>query len=178
MADGTAPLAARLEEDMKAAMRAGEKLRLGVIRRARAAIKNAEIAAREPLDEAGVEKALRGIVKQHRESIEQYDAASRADLADVERAEMAVLEGYLPQQLDAAAIEPVVAADDRRAWRDGPQGHGRRDEGRDGEAGRRRRRQRGQRDRQAAARGGELSGCPPGPGSRRAKPSSRPMPRA
>ena len=110
MADGTAPLAARLEADMKAAMRAGEKLRLGAIRRARAAIKNAEIAAREPLDEAGVEKALRGIVKQHRESIEQYDAAKRADLADVERAEMAVLEGYLPQQLDAAAIEPVVAA--------------------------------------------------------------------
>jgi len=110
MADGTAPLAARLEEDMKAAMRAGEKLRLGVIRRARAAIKNAEIAAGEPLDDDGVEKALRGIVKQHRESIEQYDAANRADLADVERAEMAVLEEYLPQQLDAAAIEPVVAA--------------------------------------------------------------------
>lgn len=103
-------MATRLEEDMKAAMRAGEKLRLGVIRRARAAIKNAEIAAREPLDEAGVEKALRGIVKQHRESIEQYDAADRADLADVERAELAVLEDYLPQQLDAAAIEPVVAA--------------------------------------------------------------------
>ena len=110
MADGTAPLAARLEADMKAAMRAGEKLRLGAIRRARAAIKNAEIAAREPLDETGVERALRGIVKQHRASIEQYDAANRADLADVERAEMAVLEGYLPQQLDAAAIEPVVVA--------------------------------------------------------------------
>ena len=110
MTDAPAPLAARLEADMKAAMRAGEKLRLGVIRRARAAIKNAEIAAREPLDEAGIEKALRGTVKQHRESIEQYDAAHRADLADVERAEMAVLEEYLPQQLDAAAIEPVVAA--------------------------------------------------------------------
>ena len=110
MSVAPAPLATRLEEDMKTAMRAGEKLRLGVIRRARAAIKNAEIAAREPLDEAGVEKALRGIVKQHRESIEQYDAADRADLADVERAEMAVIDDYLPQQLDAAAIEPVVAA--------------------------------------------------------------------
>ncbi len=110
MADVTAPLAARLEEDMKAAMRAGEKQRLGVIRRARAAIKNAEIAARGSLDEAAVQKALRGIVKQHRESIEQYEAASRTDLADVERAELAILDEYLPQQLDAAAIEPVVVA--------------------------------------------------------------------
>jgi uncharacterized protein YqeY len=110
MADVTAPLAARLEEDMKSAMRAGEKLRLGVIRRARAAVKNAEIASREALDEAAIEKTLRGMVKQHRESIEQYEAAGRTDLADVERAEMAIIDEYLPQQLDAAAIEPVVVA--------------------------------------------------------------------
>ena len=110
MADVNAPLAARLEEDMKDAMRAREKQRLGVIRRARAAIKNAEIAARGSLDEAAVQKALRGIVKQHRESIEQYEAGGRADLAEVERVELAILNGYLPQQLDAAAIEPVVAA--------------------------------------------------------------------
>jgi len=108
MAETTTPLAARLEDDMKTALRAGEKLRLGVIRRARAAIKNAEIAARAPLDEAAVERALRGMVKQHRESIEQYEAAGRADRADEERAEMAILEEYLPRQLDAAAIEPVV----------------------------------------------------------------------
>ena len=110
MADVTAPLAARLEEDMKDAMRAREKQRLGVIRRARAAIKNAEIAARAALDDAAVQKTLRGIVKQHRESIEQYEAASRTDLADVERAVLAILDEYLPQQLDAAAIEPVVVA--------------------------------------------------------------------
>ena len=110
MADVTAPLAARLEEDMKDAMRARDKQRLGVIRRARAAIKNAEIAARASLDDAAVQKTLRGIVKQHRESIEQYEAADRADLSDVERAELAILDEYLPQQLDAAAIEPVVAA--------------------------------------------------------------------
>jgi len=109
MAEGTLSLAGRLEEDMKAAMRAGEKLRLGVIRRARAAIKNAEIAAREPLDDAGVEKVLKSLVKQHRESVEQFEAAGRSDRADEERAEMAVVEGYLPEQLDAAAIEPVVA---------------------------------------------------------------------
>ena len=109
MADGTALLAARLEEDMRTALRAGEKTRLGVIRRARAAVKNAEIAARDSLDDATVEKVLRGIVKQHRESIEQFDAAGRPDRSDQERAEMAILEEYLPQQLDAAAIEPVVA---------------------------------------------------------------------
>lgn len=109
MSDASA-LAARLEEDMKTALRAGEKQRLGVIRRARAAVQNAEIAARDSLDDAGVEKVLRGMVKQHRESIEQFDAAGRADRADEERAEMAIVEDYLPQQLDAAAIEPVVAA--------------------------------------------------------------------
>jgi uncharacterized protein len=110
MADGPAPLAVRLEVDATAALRAGEKQRLGVIRRARAAVKNAEIAAREPLDEAGVEKVLRGLVKQHRESIEGFAAAGRSERVDEERAEMAILEEYLPQQLEAAAIEPVVAA--------------------------------------------------------------------
>jgi hypothetical protein len=110
MSDGAASLAKRLEADMKTAMRAGEKLRLGVIRRARAAIKNAEIAAREPLGDDGVEKVLKGLVKQHRESVEQFEAAGRADRADEERAEMAVIEEYLPEQLDAAVIEPVVAA--------------------------------------------------------------------
>jgi uncharacterized protein YqeY len=110
MAEATAALATRLEEDMKSALRAGEKLRLGVIRRARAAIKNAEIAAREPLDDAAVERVLKGIVKQHRESVEQFEAAGRADRAADERAEMAVVEEYLPEQLDAATMEPVVAA--------------------------------------------------------------------
>lgn len=110
MADGTAPLAARLDDDAKAALRAGEKVRLGVIRRARAAIKNAEIAARESLDEAAVEKVLRGMVKQHRESIEGFQAAGREDRVAEEQAEMAILEEYLPDQLDAAAIEPVVVA--------------------------------------------------------------------
>ena len=111
MAGGQAPLAARLEEDMKAALRAGEKQRLGVIRRARAAVKNAEIDARgAALSEEQVEKVLRGIVKQHRESIEQFTAAGRDDRAAEERAEMAILEAYLPAQMDPAAVEEVVRA--------------------------------------------------------------------
>lgn len=110
MADTIAPLAARLEHDMKDALRAGEKVRLGVIRRARAAVKNAEIAARDSLDDAAVERVLRGMVKQHRESIDQFSAAGRADRAAEEEVEMAILEEYLPTQLDAAAIAPVVQA--------------------------------------------------------------------
>ena len=110
MAEATAHLAARLEKDMTSALRAGEKLRLGVIRRARAAIKNAEIAAGAPLDDAAVERVLKGIVKQHRESVEQFEAAGRADRAADERAEMAIVEEYLPEQLDASAMEPVIAS--------------------------------------------------------------------
>ncbi len=102
-------LGTRLEGDMKDAMRAGEKLRLGAIRRARAAIKNAEIEARHPLDDDATVKVLRGIVKQHKESIEQFRAGGRTDLVEQEQQELAVLEGYLPDQMDAAALEPIVA---------------------------------------------------------------------
>ena len=102
-------LGTRLDGDMKDAMRAGEKLRLGAIRRARSAIKNAEIEARGPLGDEAAVKVLRGLVKQHRESIEQFQAGGRTDLVEREEQEMSVLEGYLPAQLDAAALEPIVA---------------------------------------------------------------------
>jgi uncharacterized protein YqeY len=105
----TSDLATRLDADMKDAMRAGDKLRVGTIRRARAALKNAEIEARGPLGEDASVRVLRGIVKQHRESIEQFRAGGRADLVENEEQEMAVIEGYLPAQMDAAALEPVVA---------------------------------------------------------------------
>jgi uncharacterized protein YqeY len=105
----TTDLATRLDADMKDAMRSGDKLRVGTIRRARAAMKNAEIEARGPLSEDAAVKVLRGLVKQHRESIEQFRAGARADLVEKEEREMAVIEAYLPAQLDPAAIEPVVA---------------------------------------------------------------------
>jgi uncharacterized protein len=110
MADGDTPLAVRLEEDMKTALRAGDKLRLSVIRRARSTVKNAEIAARggDAVTEDQLEKALRGLVKQHKESIEHFDAGGRTDRAEAERQEMAILEEYLPAQLDSAAIEAAV----------------------------------------------------------------------
>src|SRR5680860_49295 len=102
-------LAARLDGDMKDAMRAGDKLRLDAIRRARSALKNAEIEARGPLGDDAAVKVLRGIVKQHKESIEQFRTGGRTDLVEQEEKEMSVLEGYLPAQMDAAALEPIVA---------------------------------------------------------------------
>ena len=108
MGDTTA-LSERLDADMKGAMKAGDKLRVGTIRRARAALKNAEIEARGPLNEDASVRVLRGIVKQHRESIEQFRAGGRADLVESEEQEMAVIEGYLPAQMDSAALEPVIA---------------------------------------------------------------------
>jgi len=126
MAEGDMSLAARLEEDMKTALRAGDKVRLGVIRRARAAVKNAEIAARggDALTEEQVERSLRGLVKQHRESIEHFDAAGRTDRADAERQEMAILEEYLPAQLDAATIETAVRAAIEEVGASGPKDMG------------------------------------------------------
>lgn len=106
-ADPTTP-AARLDDDLKAAMREGDKLRLGAIRRARAALKNAEIEARGDLSEESQTRVLRGLVKQHRESIEQFRAGGRDDLVEREEREMSVLEGYLPALLDEAAIAAVV----------------------------------------------------------------------
>ena len=105
----TSDLATRLDADLKGAMKSGDKVRVATIRRARAALKNAEIEARGPLGEDATVKVLRGLVKQHRESIEQFRAGGRPDLVESEEQEMAVIEGYLPAQLDAAAIEPVVA---------------------------------------------------------------------
>lgn len=108
MPDTTTGVAARLDADLKDAMRAGDTVRRDAIRRARSALKNAEIEARGPLGEDAAIKVLRGIVKQHRESIEQFAAGGRDDLVAQERREMEVVDAYLPAQMDAAAIEAVV----------------------------------------------------------------------
>lgn len=108
MTEDTTMLSARLDGDLKDAMRAGDTLRRDTIRRARSAIKNAEIEARGPLGTDAEVKVLRGIVKQHKESIAQFRAGGRDDLVERETREMAVLEGYLPAQMDGAAIEAMV----------------------------------------------------------------------
>jgi uncharacterized protein YqeY len=107
--DTTLGLGGRLDSDLKDAMRAGQKVRLGAIRRARAALRNAEIEARGELSEDQAARVLRGLVKQHRESIDQFQAAGRDDLVAKETEEMAVLQGYLPAEMDDAALAAVVS---------------------------------------------------------------------
>jgi uncharacterized protein YqeY len=107
--DTTTGLGGRLDADLKDALRAGEKVRLGAIRRARGALRNAEIEARGELSEEAEVRVVRGLVKQHRESIEQFRAGGREDLAAKEAEEMAVLEAYLPAQMDEAALTGIVS---------------------------------------------------------------------
>jgi len=99
-----------LTDDMKAAMKAGEKARLGVIRLINAAIKQKEVDERIELDDAAVVTVLGRMLKQRRDSVSQYEAAGREDLAAVERAEIEVIEGYLPAQMDEAAINAEIDA--------------------------------------------------------------------
>ena len=98
----------RLDSDMKEALRGRDRVRLETIRGVRGAIRNKEIELGKTLDADGVIRVIRGLAKQRAESIEQYRAAGRDDLADKESAEKAVLESYLPAAPDEAEIERVV----------------------------------------------------------------------
>lgn len=102
-------LKTRLTDDMKAAMKSGDKERLGVIRLVNAAIKQREVDERIELDDAQVLAVLEKMLKQRKDSITQYEGAGREDLAAVERFEMGVIEGYLPAQLPDAEVEAIVA---------------------------------------------------------------------
>ena len=94
----------QLTDDMKAAMKAGEKDRLAVIRLINAAIKQKELDERIEMTDALVLAVLEKMVKQRKDSIAQYEAAAREDLAAVERYELGVIEAYLPAKMDEAAI--------------------------------------------------------------------------
>lgn len=98
----------RLTEDMKAAMKAGEKDTLGVIRRAIAAMKNARIDKKADLDEQEEIRVVRSMAKQHRESIEQFRAAGREDLATKEEAELEILSVYLPPEMDEGQLDAII----------------------------------------------------------------------
>jgi len=108
--DGSRVLSLKLQlfEDMKAAMKSGEKQRLGVIRLVNAAIKQREVDERVELDDGQVLSVLEKMVKQRRDSVTQYAAANREDLAQIERDEIVVLEGYLPARLDEAALVAAI----------------------------------------------------------------------
>lgn len=113
-------LKARLTEDMKAAMKSGEKEKLGVIRLINAAIKQREVDERITLDDTQVLAVLEKMQKQRKDSIEQYVAASREDLAQVERSEMAIIKAYLPEQLSEAELLVLLDAAVTEAGAKGP----------------------------------------------------------
>ncbi len=98
----------QLTDDMKAAMRGGDKHRLGVIRLVLAAIKQREVDERIELDDIQTLTVLEKMLKQRKDSVSQYVAGQREDLAEVERAEMAVIETYLPAQLDDAELDALI----------------------------------------------------------------------
>lgn len=103
-------LKTQLTDDMKTAMKAGEKERLAVIRLINADIKRREVDERIELDDTQVLAVLEKMVKQRKDSISQFDAAGRTDLADIEKAEMAVIEAYLPAKMSEAEIQVAVDA--------------------------------------------------------------------
>jgi len=99
----------RITEDMKSAMRAGEKARLATIRLALAAIKQREVDERISLDDGQVLAVLEKMIKQRREAIAQFQSGGRADLVAKENAEIDLLQGYLPAQLSEAEIDALIA---------------------------------------------------------------------
>lgn len=100
----------RINDDMKAALRGGDKPRLGVVRLILAAIKQREVDERIELDDAQTLAVLEKMLKQRRDSVAQYDAAGRTDLADAERFEIGVVEAYLPQPLGEAELDALIEA--------------------------------------------------------------------
>jgi uncharacterized protein YqeY len=100
----------QLTDDMKAAMKAGEKDRLATIRLINAALKQKEVDERITLDDAAVLAVLEKMVKQRKDSISQYEGAGRDDLAAVEKAEMAIIQAYLPAQLSEVEIDAAIQA--------------------------------------------------------------------
>ena len=102
-------LKARITDDMKAAMKAKDAQRLGAVRLALAAIKQREVDERKELSDADVLAVLEKMIKQRRDSIQQYTAGNRKDLADQEQFEIDVLAAYLPQQASEAEVDTVIA---------------------------------------------------------------------
>ncbi len=99
----------RIQDDMKSAMKSGDKRRLGAVRLVLAAIKQREVDERIELNDEQVLAVLDKMVKQRRDSIDQYQQAGREDLAEQEQFEIEVLQGYLPEALSAQEIDALIA---------------------------------------------------------------------
>jgi uncharacterized protein YqeY len=104
------PLRDQLNEDIKAAMKAREADRLGTLRLMLSAVKQREVDERITLDDAGVVAVVEKMIKQRKDSIAQYEKAQRQDLADKEKYEISVIEGYLPKQLSEAEVNAAIDA--------------------------------------------------------------------
>ncbi len=118
-------LKGRLEDDMKAALRAGDKERLSILRLALAAVKQREVDTRQALDDGGVQTVLERLIKQGRDSLAQYRAAARDDLAAKEEAEIEALQAYLPEPLSDAELDELIAEAIDSTGATGPQDMGR-----------------------------------------------------
>jgi hypothetical protein len=114
----------QISEDMKTAMRAKETARLGAIRLLLSAMKQREVDERIELADADVVAIIEKMLKQRRDSISQFEAAGRLELADIEKFEMGVLQTYMPQQLDEAEIGAAVAEAIAATGAAGPQDMG------------------------------------------------------
>ena len=114
----------RINDDMKAAMRARETERLGTVRLLLAAIKQREVDERITLDDTAITAVIDKMIKQRKDSISQFEAAGRTDLADKEKAELAILSAYMPEQMSEAEIVAEVQAAVAQTGAVGPQDMG------------------------------------------------------
>ena len=119
------PLKSRITEEMKTAMRARETARLSTIRLLLAAIKQREVDERIELSDADIVQIIDRMIKQRRESIAAFDAGGRADLSASERAEIEVLQAYMPSPLTAAEVEAMIEIAVANAGASGPAAMGR-----------------------------------------------------
>ncbi len=98
----------RISEDMKAAMRSGDKLKLNAVRMLHSAVRKKEIDDRADLDDAGVLKIISSLVKQRQDSIEQFKAGNRPDLVEKETSELNLLQAYMPEQMSEAELVKII----------------------------------------------------------------------
>jgi uncharacterized protein YqeY len=103
-------LSDRLTEDLKLAMKSRDQLRMDVIRMIKAAVLNKEVELKRDLDDAEMSRVMTTLVKQRRESIEQFEKAQRTELAAKERKEIEIIESYLPRPLSPQELEAIVAS--------------------------------------------------------------------
>lgn len=100
----------RLTEDLKLAMKARDQLRMDVIRMVKAAVMNKELELKKDLDDAEMSRVMTTMIKQRRESVEQFEKGNRAELAAKERQEIVILESYLPQAISIEQLATIVDA--------------------------------------------------------------------